>query len=167
MKLIAQIKLLCSEGQKQSLQDTLRLMNSTCDEISKAAWSARKFGRSSLQKLCYLDAKSNGLTAQMAIHATRKVADAYKKDKKTLRQFRPTGAITFDDRVLSWKPEQQNVSIWTVAGRQTIAYACGERQSALSIGVGTFCIYYVTNHDPEYPAGWDLLERYILSTERA
>lgn len=131
MKLIAQIKLLCSENQKQVLLETMRLVNTTCNQISQAAWDARKFGRSSLQKLCYLDAKGHGLTAQMAIHATRKVADAYKKDKKAIRQFRPASAITFDDRVLSWKPDQQTVSIWTAEGRQTIPFTCGERQKVL------------------------------------
>lgn len=131
MKLIAQTKLLCNEDQKQTLLATMRLVNATCDQIGQTAWDSRKFGRSALQKLCYLDAKGNGLTAQMAIHATRKVADAYKKDKKTIRQFRPTGAITFDDRVLSWKPDQKTISIWTTEGRQTIPFVCGERQEAL------------------------------------
>ena len=102
MKLIAQIKMLCSPEQKSLLLETMRRVNEICNQISETAWEARKFGRSALQKLCYQDAKAGGLTAQMAIHATRKVADAYKKDKKTTRTFRLTGAITFDDRVLSW-----------------------------------------------------------------
>lgn len=131
MKLIAQIKLKCSEIQEQRLLETMRLMNSTCNQVSKVAWKARAFGRSKLQKLCYLNAKGNGLSAQMAIHATRKVADAYRKDKKTPRVFRPTGAITYDDRVLSWKPGQGTISIWTVAGRETIPFACGARQKEL------------------------------------
>src|SRR5690606_24270109 len=43
------------------------------------------------------------------------------------RTFRPHGSIASDDRVLRFKSGDQ-VSIWTVAGRQVIAYACGDYQ---------------------------------------
>ena len=46
------------------------------------------------------------LSAQAAIPVVRKVADAYQKDKKTLRKFESLGSITYDLRILSWKKTQ-------------------------------------------------------------
>jgi putative transposase len=58
-----------------------------------------------------------GLSAQPAVRVIKKVADAYKTDRRTRRSFRPDGAQPYDDRCLSWQPEQHTVSVWTVAGR--------------------------------------------------
>ncbi|MBA3242382.1 MAG: IS200/IS605 family element transposase accessory protein TnpB [Acidobacteria bacterium] len=71
------------------------------------------------------------LSAQVIVRCIAKVADAYKLDKKTKREFKLDGAIAFDDRILSWKTDKQMVSIWTMDGRQKIPYVCGERQKRL------------------------------------
>ena len=65
----------------------------------------------------------------MVIRAIAKVADAYKLDKKRKRTFKALGAIAYDDRILRWKDEE--VSIWTVAGRQRIPFVCGERTAEM------------------------------------
>lgn len=70
----------------------------------------------------------------MVVRANAKVADAYKLDKKAKRTFGELGAITCDDRVLSWKMEKSTVSIWTVEGRQTIPFVCGDYQRRLLKG---------------------------------
>jgi transposase len=68
------------------------------------------------------------LSAQTACLTVRKVADAYKLDKKTERTFRPLGSVAYDDRILAWNIGKNAVSIWTLDGRQTIPFVCGERQ---------------------------------------
>jgi len=132
MKLIAQIKLNPTAEQHAALVATLVEANAACDAISVIAWQAREFRRISLQKLSYHQVKDSfKLGAQVLIRCIAKVADAYKRDRKVQRTFRPHGAIAFDDRNLSWYTDKQAVSIWTVEGRQYIPYSLGEHQRAL------------------------------------
>ncbi len=63
-----------------------------------------------------------------------KVADAYKLDRKVKRTFKPHGAIAFDDRILTYKLDRMELSLWTVAGRQKMSFACGKRQLELLKG---------------------------------
>jgi hypothetical protein len=65
------------------------------------------------------------------LSALSKVGDAYKIDIKTRRMFRPTSAIAYDDRILSFAMPDSSVSIWTLDKRQSIPFVCGERQRAL------------------------------------
>lgn len=98
---------------------TLRRVNEACNHVSGVAWDTRTFGKYALQKKAYHDIKERyGLTAQVVIRLLTKVADAYRPDKNTRRTFRPLGAITYDDRILRFYGDE--VSIWTVAGRQRI-----------------------------------------------
>jgi IS605 OrfB family transposase len=60
-----------------------------------------------------------------------KVADSYKLDKKARRTFWKHGAVTYDDRILSWNVAERTVSIWTLAGRKRFAFEAGPRQLAL------------------------------------
>lgn len=108
------------------------MANAACDYISQVAWDAHTFGKFALQKLCYQDVRQTFLlTAQMVIRALSKVADAYKLDTKTKRTFRPTSAIAYDDRILSFALPDSSISIWTVDKRQSIPFVCGEHQRAL------------------------------------
>lgn len=118
MKLTAKVKLQPTQEQKSSLLRTLAIANDACNYISDQAWSTRTFGKFPLQKLVYNEVKDRfGLSAQIAILCVFKVADAYKKDKKTKRTFKPTGSIAFDVRLLSWKLDARTVSIWSIDGR--------------------------------------------------
>jgi putative transposase len=84
------------------------------------------------QKLTYSRIRAEyGLSAQIAIHCLAKVADSYKLDRKVMRTYRPYGSIAYDDRILSFKLERQVVSIWTMRGRETVPFTCGERQKLL------------------------------------
>jgi len=135
MKLTAKVKLLPTAEQRGYLLDTMRHFNAACDYISELGWEAKKFRQFDLHKLSYYAVKDRfDLSAQMTVRAVAKVADAYKLDKKTQRTFRELGAITYDDRVLSWKMTAQTVSIWTLEGRQTIPFVCGEYQKNLLAG---------------------------------
>jgi IS605 OrfB family transposase len=132
MKLIAQIKLQPTPKQAALLQATTERTNAACNYISRVAWQTRTFGKFALQKLCYSDVRSSfGLSAQLVVRALAKVGDAYKLNKKAERTFRPLAAIAYDDRILSYNLAKSSVSIWTLEGRQTVPFVCGDRQRAL------------------------------------
>ena len=132
MKLTAQVKLLPTTEQAQALRETLERANAACNHISEWAWTHQVFGQWSLHHALYYAVREQfALSAQMAVRSIAKVADAYKLDRKAQRTFRPTGSIAYDDRILRWSLKDSVVSIWTVRGRQTVSFVCGERQRAL------------------------------------
>jgi putative transposase len=132
MKLTAQLKLLPTPQQAAVLKRTLETANAACNYISDVAWASRTFGTFALQRLCYQDVRETfGLAAQITIRALAKVGDAYKLDKQTKRTFRPLASIAYDDRILSFALPDTSVSIWTLDGRQTIPFVCGQRQRTM------------------------------------
>ena len=129
MKLIAQLKLQPTPGQADALTRTLEMANAACNAISTTAWNTDTFRQFALHKLVYADSRSSfPLSAQLVVRCISKVADAYKLDHSRQRTFQPHGAISYDDRILSWKLNRRAVSIWTVDGRLDIPFVCGERQ---------------------------------------
>ena len=129
MKLIAQVKLLPTPEQADVLQHTLEQANAACRFVSDTAWETKTFRQYDLHHQCYQAVREQfGLSAQVAVRAIAKVADAYKLDRKAKRTFKTTGSIAYDDRILSWRLQDQTVSIWTVNGRLRIPFVCGERQ---------------------------------------
>jgi putative transposase len=71
-----------------------------------------------------------GLSAQASCLVCAKVADAF-AISKTKRAFRPTGAIIYDLRLLSWNLEKNKVSIWAMPSRLSIPFICGDKQLSL------------------------------------
>ena len=135
MKLTAQIKLVTTEAQANTLKRTIEMINSAANYISGEAWSNRVFSGVSLQKLVYNDVRSIfGLSAQSTCLVVRKVADAYKLDKKTKREFRELGSVGYDNRILRFDLAKMIVSIWTIEGRITIPFVCGDYQMSLLKG---------------------------------
>jgi IS605 OrfB family transposase len=129
VKLIAQLKLLPTPEQAAVLHATLERANAACDHASRVAWQTRTFREYALRKLVYDDLRAiYGLGAQIAQHCVAKVADAYTRDRRSQHRFRPTGSIAFDDRNLSYALPDHSISIWTLDGRQSIPFVCGERQ---------------------------------------
>lgn len=133
MKLVAQVKLLPTTEQAQALAATLTACNRAAEWVSMVAWERRLFRNCNLRRFTYGRVKAEfGLSAQPAQQVIKKVADAYKPDSRTRRQFRPLSAQPFDDRCLSWQLQQQTVSIWTVCGRlKGVRFVCGEPQRRL------------------------------------
>jgi putative transposase len=132
VKLIAQLKLLPSSEQAELLTCMLTTVNAACDYISRVAWETSVFREYALRKIVYADVRGTfGLGAQVAQHCVAKVTDTYKVDKKRLRTFAPLGSIAFDDRNLLYNIKGSSVSIWTISGRQSIPFACGEHQRKL------------------------------------
>ena len=128
MQLTAKIKLTPTEAQAESLTRTLQTANQACDCISGVAWDEQIFGKFQIQKLTYHEVKAQfGLTAQLVIRCIAKVADAYKLDKKAKREFQPLGSVAFDSRILSFKLDKREISIWTVDGRQKVNFQAHDR----------------------------------------
>jgi putative transposase len=117
VKLTAQVRLLPDTVQEAALQATLDVANQAANAVSEVAWERRVFRCYELQRITYGQVRALGLSAQPAVRVIKKVADAYKIDRRAKRTFRPDAAQPYDDRCLSWQRDQQTVSIWTVAGR--------------------------------------------------
>ncbi|MGI9105917.1 MAG: transposase [Pyrinomonadaceae bacterium] len=66
----------------------------------------------------------------MVVRCISKVADAYKLDNKRLRTFKRHGSIAYDDRIIRFTKDEA-VNIWTVAGRETVPFQCGDYQRKL------------------------------------
>jgi IS605 OrfB family transposase len=132
MQLTAKVKLQPTDAQASSLKRTLEIANAACDHMSSVAWRTRVFGKFALQKLVYQDVRATfRLTAQVVLRCIAKVTDAYKLDQTTKRTFRPLGSIAYDARILSWRLDQNEISIWTVEGRQRIPFLAHARAKEL------------------------------------
>lgn len=131
MKLIANIQLKPTPEQESLLRQTLERCNQACDYLSARGFEAGKTRQFDLHKLAYAEVRAMyGLTAQAAVRCIAKVADAYKDGRDGQRTFRRRAAQPYDDRIFRFLPNDM-VSIWTLAGRQKIAFVCGPRQRAL------------------------------------
>jgi putative transposase len=129
IKLIVQVKLQPTPEQSEALKCTLETANAACNRLSSLAFEVSEFRRFPLQRLFYKPIREAfPLTAQIVVRLIAKVSDAYALDQKRKRTFRPHGSISYDLRVLSWNMAKESVSIWSVDGRLSIPFVCGERQ---------------------------------------
>jgi len=132
VKLTVQIKLKPTPEQATALRETLETVNRAADRLSQLAWETKEFRRFPLQATFYRQIRDEfPLSAQVVCLLVAKVVDAYKLDRDCQRHFRTHGSIAYDARILSFALPASTVSIWTVAGRQTIPFVCGEKQRAL------------------------------------
>ncbi|HEX8843777.1 MAG TPA: transposase [Pyrinomonadaceae bacterium] len=130
VKLIVNLKLQPTKEQAFALRSTLIVANQACNWISQRAWETQSFRQYHLHKLSYRMARATfDLSAQMVVRCIAKVTDAYKLDKKRARTFRKYGAISYDERIISFKAD--SVSLWTAGGRCAIPFVCGEYQRKL------------------------------------
>lgn len=124
MKLTLQIKLLPSGEQAKSLLETLKKANSACNKISEIMWEQKVWNQYKVHHLVYHPLKqATGLSAQMIVRCISKTVDAYNLNRKAKRKFKPLGAITYDIRILSYKPGNI-ASLWSVGGRLKIPFVC-------------------------------------------
>lgn len=128
VKLTLKIKLLPNERQAKSLIETIISANAACNAISDVAWQKRIFNNFKLHHEVYHSYKNNfKLSSQVLIRCISKVADAYKVDKKVKREFRPLGGISYDSRIMTYKPNDI-VSIWVIGGRIKMPFICHNRK---------------------------------------
>jgi len=131
MKLIVNLKLKPLESQHNDLLQTLERSNEACNWISEQAFTNKVFKQFNIHKIVYLSAKDKfSLSAQMVIRAISKVADSYQIQKQKQTEFRKHGSVAYDSRILTFKSGDK-VSLWTLNGRQTIPFVCGEHQRKL------------------------------------
>ena len=101
MKQTLLVKLAPTPEQHAALLRTLEAFNAACNAIAVVAFAERCANKIDLQKLVYYDIRERfGLSSQMTIRAISKVSEAYKRDKTNQPQFRPHGAMVYDERIL-------------------------------------------------------------------
>ncbi len=130
MKQTLLVKLAPTPEQSAALLRTLETFNAACNEIASVAFEQRSVNKIELQQLVYYDIRERfGLSAQMCIRAISKVAEAYKRDRNIRPTFRPHGAMTYDERILSF-PRVDRASLLTLDGRVEVPFRFGAYQEA-------------------------------------
>ncbi|WP_143415273.1 RNA-guided endonuclease TnpB family protein [Geobacillus sp. E263] len=128
------IKLMPTLEQFHALLETMKRFNQACNYISEIAFRSRTFSKTKIQRLCYYDVREKfGLSAQMTVRAIGKVSESYRLDKKTLHNFKETGAIVYDERILSFKGVEY-ASILTLQGRMEIPMVISRYHQGLLCG---------------------------------
>jgi putative transposase len=128
MKLTLQIQVLPDAEQTETLLATMERFNAAANFAAEVGFEAGVFSQPSIHERCYKEIRERfGLSAQMAVRAIGKAVEAFKRDKTIRPEFRPRGAVTYDQRILSFKGLDK-VSLWTVTGRMILPIAFGEYQ---------------------------------------
>jgi IS605 OrfB family transposase len=162
MKQTIVVKLIPSSDQHAALMATMERFNAACDAIAEVAYKRRLANKVALQKLVYYDIREQfGLSSQLTIRAIAKVVRARKLDRTKLPRFRPHGAVTYDQRIMSWKGIEE-ISLLTLEGRELIPVRFGPYQAArldrrqgqadLVLKDGVFYLYVIID-TPEPPEG--------------
>ena len=111
------IKLLTTAEQYSKLFETMKYFNAACNYISCIAFNTKNFSKVKLQHVVYYETREKfSLSSQMVVRAIGKVVESYKTDKKKLHTFKETGAMIYDERILSFKGVNI-ASLLTLSGR--------------------------------------------------
>lgn len=129
MKLTLQLRLLPDSQQRKMLLETMARSNQAATFAAQKAFAAKVFSQPSIHKLAYAEIRERfGLSAQMAVRAIGKAVECFARDKRVCPVFRPTGAITYDERIFSFKGVDR-VSLWALpGGRIIVPLVYGEYQ---------------------------------------
>lgn len=129
MKLTLQLQLLPDADQRIRLLETMERVNQAATFAARCGFEAGVFSQPSIHKLAYAEIRSRfGLSAQMAVRAIGKAVECFSRDKKVCPTFKAHSAITYDERVYSFKGVDC-VSLWAFPeGRVVVPLICGEYQ---------------------------------------
>jgi IS605 OrfB family transposase len=128
MKLTLELQLIPTAQQKDVLLSTMERFNAAASHAAEVGFEAGVFSQPSIHKLGYAEIRERfGLSAQMAVRAIGKAVEVFKRDKSVCPVFKPRGAVTYDERILSFKGLDR-VSLWTLSGRMILPLAYGEYQ---------------------------------------
>ena len=134
MNLTLKIKLIPDENQYNQLLSTMKIFNHACNRISELAFESKTFNKLSLHKMCYYDIRREfELSSQMVVRAIGKVAETYKINKKVLHTFKDTGAMVYDERILSFKGLEY-ASLLTLDGRVEVPMIFAEYHKSIVMG---------------------------------
>jgi len=115
-------------AQHKMLCDTMKRFNEACNDIANTVFFMHSANKVEVHKTVYYPIRERyGLSSQLAIRAISKTCEAYKRDKSIKPEFRPDGAIVYDQRILTWKGLEY-VSLITLEGRQLIPVRLGDYQ---------------------------------------
>jgi IS605 OrfB family transposase len=135
MRQTLQIKLAPTPEQFKLLKETMDAFNQACNSVAETAFETKTFNNWGLHHLVYRRIRKEfKLSAQMAVRAISKVADAYKVQKMVKANFNLHGAVVYDQRILTWKG-MEAVSILTLRGRQRVPTQIGDYQRARIGGI--------------------------------
>jgi putative transposase len=128
MDLTLRIRLLPDADQHADLLAVMERFNEAANLAAQLAFKAGVFSQPSVHKLAYREIRDRfGLTAQLAVRAIGKAVEVFKRDKSVCPVFKPHGAVTYDERILSFKG-LDTVSLATLKGRARIPIVFGEYQ---------------------------------------
>lgn len=128
MDLTLRLRLLPTDDQRTRLLAVMERFNEAATFAARRGFEANVFGQISIHHLCYREIRDRfGLSAQLAVRAIGKAVESFRRDKTVCPVFKPRGAITYDERILSFKGLDK-VSLTTLEGRQIIAMVFGEYQ---------------------------------------
>src|ERR1043166_5606056 len=129
MKLTLQLQLLPDAAQRHRILQTIERVNEAATFAAKCGFDAGVFSQPSIHKLAYAEIRERfGLSAQMAVRAIGKAVECFARDKTACPVFKPHGAITYDERIFSFKGTDR-VSLWALPqGRMIVTLLYGEYQ---------------------------------------
>lgn len=102
--------------------------NAAATYAAKIGFDATVFSQPSIHHRCYGELRKRfGLSAQMAVRAIGKAVEVFRRDRTRCPIFKPHGAMTYDERLMSFKG-MDRVSLLTLEGRQLVPLIFGEYQ---------------------------------------
>ena len=128
MKLTLQLRLLPDVTQRRLLTTTMEHFNAAATYAAQVGFEAKVYGQPGIHKRCYYKIRERfGLSAQMAVRAIGKAVEVFRRDKSRCPVFAPHGAMTYDERLMSFKG-MAHVSLLTLEGRQLVPLVFGAYQ---------------------------------------
>ena len=123
-------KMVVSPSQAEKLDAVLSAFAKCCEFVN-ASTPPKLTNQIALQSLIYKEAREHsGLSAQMTIHAIRRVCANRKTAKQkgfTVKGFAPTSA-TYDSRTFTFKEQNWMVSLTMLKGREKFSLHIGKYQ---------------------------------------
>ena len=115
--------------QRQRLLATVERVNEAAAFAAQCGFKAKVYSQPSIHKLAYAEIRSRyKLSAQMAVRAIGKAVECFTRDKTKCPAFRKHSAITYDERIFSFKG-MDRVSLWALPeGRVIVPLVYGEYQ---------------------------------------
>jgi IS605 OrfB family transposase len=145
-------KLEVSPSQVEKLDAVLRAFASCCEYVNKNT-DPKLTNQIAVQSLIYKEARDySGLSAQMTIHAIRRVCanrKTAKQQNRLVKGFAPTSA-TYDARTFTFKEKDWAVSLTMLKGREKFPLHIGNYQRHLLAGRNPKAAVLVKRKDGTY-----------------
>lgn len=145
-------KLNVSNPQISKIEETLKAFADACEYVNGAV-PEKLTNELAMQSLVYHDVRARfGLSAQLAIHAVRRVSGNRKTAKqkgKPVNKFTPTSA-TYDARTFSFREKDWTVSLTLIGGRERFTLKIGNYQLGLLKGQKPKTATLVQRNDGSY-----------------